>query len=154
MENASKALMISAEVLIGIILASLMVFLYVTMSSWGRGIEENINIKEVYEFNAKFTVYDQREDLTAQDVVSIINLAKNYNEKYEGIDFKIDIERKSSFPSGTTLNRDLLKIDTNNFLINCSLKPDNITPYLYRCNITEYENVSLVSKIEIRCINF
>mgnify|MGYP001027646406 CR=1 FL=1 len=153
MENASKALLISAEVLIGIILASLMVFLYVTMSSWGRGIEENINIKEVYEFNAKFTVYDQREDLTAQDVVSIINLAKNYNEKYEGINFKIDIQRKSSFP-GNNLDRDLLKIDTNKFLINGSLKSDNITSYLYRCDITEYENVSLVSKIEIRCINY
>lgn len=151
MENTSKALLISAEVLIGIILASLMVFLYVTMSVWGRGIEENINIKEVYEFNAKFTVYDNREDLTAQDVASIINLAKNYNEKYEGINFKIEV-KGSKFPI-TVNNSDLLKIDINNFLIKGSLKEDNVTQYLYKCNVAAYDNVSLVSEIKIECKN-
>ena len=160
MENASKALLMAAKVFIGVMLLILMIFLYITMSSWGRNVQSNIDIKEISEFNAQFTVYDGRSDLTAQDVVSIINLAKNYNEKYEGINFKIDVIKKGNFPSSHVISSDLLNLDTDKFLRECSLKPDstnpsNITPYLYNCNIPEdgYGNVSLVSKIEIKCIN-
>lgn len=81
MENASKALLIAAEVMVGVLLLSLMAALFFLFDNYQQKTQENINLKEVYEFNTKFQVYEDKE-LTAQDVLTIVNMVKDYNEKY------------------------------------------------------------------------
>lgn len=82
MENASKALIISAEVLLGVILLTLMVFVFRAMGTFSDTVDKNIETKNIAEFNTKFEQF-QNKNLTAQDIVSIINLSKQYNEKMQ-----------------------------------------------------------------------
>lgn len=83
MENASKALIMAASILIGVLILSLMSYLFLFMSDYASKVEENLYAKEIYEFNTQFNEYDEREDLTAQDVTTIVNLVNNYNSKFE-----------------------------------------------------------------------
>ena len=149
MENASKALLMSAEVLVGVLIIIVMVYLFVTMQGWAKEVQENIDVKSVYEFNSKFTVYEEREDLTAQDVVSIINLAKSINKKYEGTDFQMSVQRSGQFPD-LTIGNNLLSIDTDEFLLKCSLNTATNKQHRYSLKITGY-NFELVSNISITC---
>lgn len=83
MENSSKALIMAASILIGVLILSLMSYLFLFMSDYASKVEENLYAKEIYEFNTQFNEYDEREDLTAQDVTTIVNLVNNYNSKFE-----------------------------------------------------------------------
>lgn len=83
MENASKALIMAASILIGVLILSLMSYLFLFMSDYASRVEENLYAKEIYEFNAQFNEYDERDNLTAQDVITIVNLVNNYNSKFE-----------------------------------------------------------------------
>lgn len=83
MENASKALLMAAEVLLGVLLLTLMASIIYFFTNYQAEIESNQNAKEIYRFNSQFEVYKEKEYLTAQDVLSIYNLAQNYNSKFE-----------------------------------------------------------------------
>ena len=83
MENASKALVIAAEILIGILLLTLMVFMFRAMGTFSKTVDENIETKNVFEFNVNFEKYRGKIDITVQDIVSMGNLAKQYNEQIE-----------------------------------------------------------------------
>lgn len=84
MENASKALIIAAEILIGVILLTLLVYAFYSMASFSKSVNENIDVKNISEFNAQFEIYNGRTNLTAQDVITLGNLAKEYNKTAEG----------------------------------------------------------------------
>ena len=56
MENASKALLMAAGVLIGILILSLAVFLFANFGSASAEINRQNEIKRINEFNAQFTV--------------------------------------------------------------------------------------------------
>lgn len=81
MENASKALIIAAEILIGVLLLTLMVFMFHAMGTFSKTVDDNIETKNVSEFNINFEKYRGKSDITVQDIVSMGNLAKQYNEK-------------------------------------------------------------------------
>ena len=80
MENVSKALIIVAEILIGVLLLTLMVFLFRSAGDFTGTVEDNIKVKNNNEFNTKFEQYRDRKDLTPQDVISIANLARSNNQ--------------------------------------------------------------------------
>ncbi len=148
MENASKALLIGAEVLVGALIFSLMVYLFILMQGWSGNVQDNIDAKVIDEFNSKFTIYDQREDLTAQDVATIINLAKSNNEKYADTQVQTKVVKGvKNFPN-MSVSTNLLKIDINDFLKNCSLNEATNEQYKYSCKIKSY-NKELVSEITI-----
>lgn len=79
MENTSKALIIAAEILIGVLLLTLMVFTFRALDNFSDAVDSNIETKNIGEFNARFEKYRGKNDLTAQDVITIGNLAKQYN---------------------------------------------------------------------------
>lgn len=81
MENASKALLISAGVLLAILLLSLFAYLMRQMGTSTSGIYSTLSQHEISEFNQKFLNYEGRENLSIQDVITIVNLAKDNNEK-------------------------------------------------------------------------
>ncbi len=93
MENASKALLISAGVLIAILLLTLFSYLMRQMGDSTSGIYSTLSQHEITEFNQKFLNYEGRDNLSIQDVVTIINLAKDNNEKLNRptiIEVKVD----------------------------------------------------------------
>lgn len=84
MENASKALIIAGEVLIGVLLLTLMVVVFHAMGIFSQTVNDNIAEKNIAQFNAQFLGFEGRKNLTAQDVVTMGNLARDYNKTEEG----------------------------------------------------------------------
>lgn len=80
MENASKALIIAGGVLIAILLLTLFTYLFSKMATGTSKIYDKMEQSEIAEFNQKFLNYKGRDDLKIQDVVTIINLAKDGTE--------------------------------------------------------------------------
>ena len=88
MENASKALIMAGEILFGVILITIVVGVYYLWNNLASNINKNIEKTKIEEFNNKFTVYDKTldskaHDLTAYDVISILNFVKEYNQQID-----------------------------------------------------------------------
>lgn len=91
MENASRALLMAAGVLVGVLLLSLAVFLFTIFGNFGSDMTAQMNEKNISEFNAQFLKYESSQDengdwqnlCRAQDVVTIANLAKENNAQYD-----------------------------------------------------------------------
>lgn len=79
MENASKALLMAAGVLIGLIILSLAAYLGITFSSHTKVVAEEYELQKIQQFNNRFTKYEDK-DITIYDAVSIANVAKEVNE--------------------------------------------------------------------------
>ena len=83
MENASKALLMAASVLIGTIILTMAVYLYASFSGSAQEIGKQMEEGQVQQFNNKFTSYvDKSGTLTIYDVVTVANLAKDNNGYY------------------------------------------------------------------------
>lgn len=89
MENASKALLIATGVLVGVLLLSLMVTLFVSASSLSMSYDETKNAEAIQQFNANFTKYLGKE-LTIHQVVTICNFAEKNGVQVKGNSKKID----------------------------------------------------------------
>lgn len=85
MENASKALIMAAEVLIGVLILSLMVYLFVSFGSTAAEVNEQMDESKLAEFNSQYDKYKDKNDVTIYDIVSLANLATE-NNKYYGLD--------------------------------------------------------------------
>ncbi len=83
MENSAKALEIAAVILITVILLSLASYLFISTGISSSRFYDKINENQTNEFNAKFLKYDRLETCTTHDIVTVINLAKDNNKKYE-----------------------------------------------------------------------
>lgn len=90
MENASKALLIAGGVLITMIVASFGVYLYGVYHDHSEKMLARMSEKEVSEFNAKFQVFEGKK-LTANEVVSLLNLVLNNNVSKTGNEYEITI---------------------------------------------------------------
>ena len=76
MENASKALLMAAGVLIGVLILSLAVYLFANFGTASAEIHKQKDMNEINKFNTQFTSYEGKE-CTVHDIVSVANLAKN-----------------------------------------------------------------------------
>lgn len=83
MENASKALIMAAEVLIGILVISLMVYLFVSFGSNASKISDQIDESKLSQFNSQFDKYKGKSDVTLYDIITLANLARENNNYYE-----------------------------------------------------------------------
>ena len=83
MENASKALIMAAGVLLGIMIISLAVYLFSNFGGTSSQIHANIEENQIAQFNSQFTQYVGKENVTIHDVVSMAKLATQNNQSYE-----------------------------------------------------------------------
>ena len=96
MENASKALIMAATVLLGVMIISIGVALFNTFVEFSKDTIEKMDEKKLAEWNNNYfkyygTVITEKENkttinpiqVTAHDIISVVNLAKQNNEKYE-----------------------------------------------------------------------
>lgn len=83
MENASKALLIAASVLIGILIISLAIYLFVSFGNTSAQVHKQNEVQQIAQFNSRFTSYEQKEECTIYDVVTLANLATENNIYYE-----------------------------------------------------------------------
>ncbi len=83
MENASKALIIAGEVLIAVLVVTLISSIIILLGSFSANMNKQMSEKQIAMFNSNFYNYSGRIDITAGEVASIINLAKERNDKNE-----------------------------------------------------------------------
>lgn len=83
MENASKALLMAASVLIGLLIISLAVYLFITFGTQSAQMHRQIDENRLGEFNSQFTSYEGKDGLTIYDVITVANLATENNRYYE-----------------------------------------------------------------------
>lgn len=81
MENASKALLMAGGALIAMLVMSLGIYFYRTLSDATGEIYSRMEQKKIIDFNQKFLKYNNTE-VTIQDIITMINLAKDNNRKY------------------------------------------------------------------------
>ncbi len=152
MENAAKALLIAGSVLIAILLLTLLSYLFTKMHEDTSKIQEQMTQNDILEFNQQFLLYDRIQDriigyrnnnhsdpiygyLTAQDVATIINLAKENNER-------------PKFPTTiSVMYGGIDLVQTQNTLD--WLKNNANTNRVYKCFVTINNNTSLVERVDI-----
>lgn len=89
MENASKALIIAGSILIAMLVLGVGVFLFATYSEMGSEYERSLEINETMSFNEKFYNFEDRQDITAQEIVSLAQFIINYNDKTPTVPVKV-----------------------------------------------------------------
>ena len=75
MENASKALIMAGGVLIGILILSLAVYLFIDFGGKASVIHDRITSNQLTQFNAQFNIYAGRIDVTIYQIITVANLA-------------------------------------------------------------------------------
>lgn len=91
MENASKALIMAAEILIGVMIISIAVYLFNIMGQYSSETTSQIEDAQLAQFNNQFlkfygtTTNEAGEiesiSVTIHDIMSLANLAKKVNEE-------------------------------------------------------------------------
>lgn len=148
MENASKALIMAGGVLIGILILSLAVYLFIDFGEQAAVIHDRITSNQLTQFNAQFNVYAERQDVTIYQIISLVNLAQENNAEHQedGVfesDYKIDILLGGS--NITTLGEEskLTLITTNNDVEPTTDENGNpivVSKVKYTCTGVEYHD--------------
>lgn len=138
MENASKALLMAAGVLMGVVILSLAAYLFVTFSSSADDVKSEIANNQLNKFNSQFLAYEQREDLTVYDILTAVNLAENNNKYYQlepGDTNYITVKVNNSVVNSTDIEK---KIKPESLEKEGEMKEDNLggkSLKNYRCNV-------------------
>lgn len=80
MENATKALLIAAGILLVVMILSLLVYGYNQMSNYYSAEHDAKTIKQLADFNKVFLNYN-REKIRGTEMISLMNRVIDYNER-------------------------------------------------------------------------
>ena len=144
MENASKALLMAAEVLIAMMIVSLGVYVFYTYSQTSREIHDKKAEQQWVEFNAKYTKYVDQTTLTIYDVRTIANYAKKDNESLEDNE-KIEV----IFNGSNVVNKIETEWDAQIQSQVVAISNGNTELRKYKCIEPEYTENGRVKKIKI-----
>lgn len=141
MENSAKALLIAGSILLFILLSTFAMYVFSKTRDHTSDIYNLMLTSEVDSFNQKFIKYEDKE-LKIQDVVSIINLAKDHNRK-QRLPVILNVIADNGIIEGTS-ETDLLSVNID---INAILK-SNIENK-YKCVTSFANNSNLIENIKI-----
>lgn len=82
MENASRALIMAASILLGVMIISVGVALFNSFSATGKSTIEKMEEKEINQWNNNYLKYENSEKITAHDIITVINHAQANNRLY------------------------------------------------------------------------
>lgn len=164
MENASKALIIAGSILIGLLILSVLVYLFVSFGSSSKQIHAEIDMNRLNEFNNQFLTYEMKDDNTIYDIISVTNLAIE-NNLYYGYDlsnkgnFYITVSAKIYNGSNKTdlqesSTKEIQELAKNEKMVEDSSKlPVFQRLPQYSCKVTINENTGKVSQVEFTAID-
>lgn len=81
MENASKALIMAGEILIALIVLSIISVVTISFGKHSKEMHKKMADQQNQQFNNNFLIYSNRTNITAQEIVTIINYAKIKNDE-------------------------------------------------------------------------
>lgn len=159
MENASKALLMAAGILVGILVLSLAIYLGTFFSQLYADIDRQNADQKLSQFNTQYTAYLNRTDLTIYDVLTIVSYAKENNQNYrdengvvyggqENKIIAINLNGKSNVQEKEqTYFDEIIKTDQGNLHQDASGKW--VLP-TYTCRNITYNDEGRVNKVEIQ----
>lgn len=86
MENGSRALIMAAEILIAIMVLGLFAATVLIFGRFSKSVHKQMTDTQIGAFNQNFFKLDNRIDITAQEIATVINFAKTQNDK-NGLSF-------------------------------------------------------------------
>lgn len=153
MENASKALIMAAGVLLGVMILSLAVYLFVNFGTTSAEINKKNVEQQLVQFNDQYASYLNREDLTIYDIRTVASNAKQNNAYYEGkADYQIIVSitgmagRTNLQAKDDTYFDDIIKQDLQTIV-----NPGDTLPK-YKCITVNYNTLGRVSEVIFRKI--
>ena len=119
MENASKALLFAAGVLMAIVILSLALYLYGNFSSATAEMEKQMEEDQISNFNNQFLAYEEKKEITIYDIYTVSNLAEENNKKYdltkqEDNNYYVSVNLKTKTESINNIEKN--KLDYNGFI--------------------------------------
>lgn len=151
MENAVKALLIAAGVLIGIMVLSLGVALFSSLSEFSGNTQKQIEENAVQKFNEQFTRYIDT-NLTIHDVITAANTARESNVKY-GLTGPSDNNYYVSIHLKDVVDSVGIKKDYNNLekeiddAVNISDLLNKCMERKYKCTITNVKSNPITGRV-------
>lgn len=82
MDNAAKALVMAASIILGVLLLSAFMYVFKAGASLDENYDAAQNKRQLDLFNSKFEVYD-KDDNTIMDLITIANTVYNVNKDYD-----------------------------------------------------------------------
>lgn len=146
MENATKALLIAAGVLIGVMILSLGIALFAELEAYVESSHDRMEANEKNAFNTQFTKYLNNEELKIQDVITAANLAFENNTYYDAT--YTDEDGSTMY---VTVNLDNESIERDIQDKSARLLNDNIKNK-YTCDIKISEKTGRVYKVNFNKI--
>ncbi len=158
MENASKALLIAGEVLIGIIVLSIFAYTFQRVFTLVETYQERSEHQKVVEFNTQYTKYatGTNKYIYSENIVTLTEQVLNWNKATVIDDEKIELnildERGGTIYSTQKQNID--KFNRATFLDDYKLRGDpthaNEKEYKFSCQVEINSTSGRVDKITIQ----
>lgn len=163
MENASKALLMAAGILIGIMVLSLAVYLATSFGHLYANVNDQNAQQKLAQFNTQYTAYLHRTDLTIYDVLTIVSYAKENNQNYSNEAGQVYSGEEQNIVT-ITLKRGINTIqnvqEKDNAYFDTIIKDDqshllldatgNWTLPLYTCSSITYNAAGRVKNVELK----
>lgn len=112
MENASRALIMAASVLIGIVIISAFILMMSNLTSYQESSYSSTLSSQIAEFNNQFTTY-ARDNIRGSDMISLMNKVVDYNTRYTGTEGYTEMEITIDMKG----HNEALAFDHNNRLV-------------------------------------
>ena len=142
MENASKALIMAGGVLIGVLVISLAVYLFVSFGQTSAEINDENSQKQLIQFNSKFTSYEGKKNLTIYDAITVAGYANENNEYYDNDSNYIIIVNLD----GRRIDNQLSNIER--IIKTQNKKSEDLT--VYKCEVIDYHENGRVKTINFK----
>ena len=169
MENASKALIIAGEILLGVLILSLASYIIIQFGNFSKNLNEQMSETEIRSFNVKFTSFSERSNISMQDIATIVNFAKESNNKYNarpGDAYYVDVRINGTSILNESVNQ-FLEDNKNNNYFSCNIALSQISVQkksdgsmtisakrkITNNDITYNEGTELVNMINFNLIN-
>ncbi len=134
MENASKALIMAASVLLGMMIIGVATYLFSTFGEYSKNVEQDRINTQMAQFNSQFTKYNGKKDITIHDIISVANLAIENNTNY-GFYADSNIEKANSYFINVIISG-----ITNGGNVTNPIKSDKFADYINKYSTYEVED--------------
>ena len=97
MENATKAFIIAAGMLFAMLIVSLLVWVYNNISATEKTKVDTETMEQIVDFNKQFEAYN-KNTVRGYQMISLVNLAKDMNERYKEDDgyYRVEVILKKT----------------------------------------------------------
>lgn len=136
MENATQALIIVGAVLLALLILFMGVFLHGRLSQTSDAYVTRLDTVELQKYNNNFEIYESRNNLTAQDIITAIGVAKQKN-----VGTRVFLKNDDVTDWDNARKNEFL---SQNILLD---KADGTRENLFKCTKIDYDENGKVIKI-------